>query len=102
MVGFFGCYLGDGMDDCGCDCDGDCDGDCVGDCVGDRDFSAFFFDASLTFARYFSAVSKPPRNSSNGEDVNGADRVPSSSSSIEFSDDVDNDGLMVAAWISNN
>ena len=90
----FWCYFGDGI----CDCDGDCDGE---DDV-DLDFSAFFFDASLTFARYFSAVSKPPRNSSNGEDVNGADRVPSSSSSIEFSDDVDNDGLIAAACISNN
>ena len=81
-------------------------GDCVGDCVGeddvDLDFSAFFFDASLTFARYFSAVSKPPRNSSNGEDVNGADRVPSSSSSIEFSDDVDIVGLMINAALTSN
>ena len=90
----FGVYFGDGI----CDCEGEDEGE---DEV-DRDFSAFFFDASLTFARYFSAVSKPPRNSSNGEDVNGADRVPSSSSSIEFSDDVDNDGLIAAACISNN
>ena len=64
---------------------------------------AFFADASLTFARHFNAVSNPPRNSSRGDDVNGAERQPSSSSSDRVDNDVnDMDGLMIAAVSSNS